>query len=147
VQTRKKTIARAVAAAVAATAFTVIAPTGTAFAIDEARSGQITQLSETANNDRGNNSNTATRITLFDQPGRSGSDAAQAVSNSQADATGCVDIPRAERASSVSARGSYTLWSGTDCTGHSLQLTGNIDDLGDERFDNAAESVRLAPRG
>jgi predicted lipoprotein with Yx(FWY)xxD motif len=101
-------------------------------------------------NDRGNGgggngggANTATSITLFDEPGRSGSGAAQGVSNSRADANGCVAIPRAGQASSISASGSYTLYAGADCTGRSVRLNGDVDDLGG--FDDTARSVRLAP--
>jgi predicted lipoprotein with Yx(FWY)xxD motif len=91
-----------------------------------------------------NGGNTATGAILFDDAGFPDSGNTQGVSNANADATGCVDVAR-PNVRSITATGTYTIWSDAGCKGKSLKLEGNVADLKRRGFDNAVRSIKLRP--
>ncbi|MFD7325047.1 hypothetical protein ACFV9D_28815 [Streptomyces sp. NPDC059875] len=57
--------------------------------------------------------------------------------------TGCQNVGRDNRASSLQASGAVKIWTEKDCKGTSKSVTGNIADLASIGFDNTISSVRF----
>ncbi len=57
---------------------------------------------------------------------------------------GCVNVGHPDQVSSIQADGVYKLWTGKDCTGKSMIVTGNQNDLSAIGFDKMVFSIRFA---
>ncbi|MEU9997837.1 hypothetical protein [Streptomyces sp. NPDC050848] len=57
--------------------------------------------------------------------------------------TGCQNVGRDNRASSLQASGTVKIWTEKDCKGTSKSVSGNIADLASIGFDNTVSSVRF----
>ncbi|MEU6984634.1 hypothetical protein ABZ946_14615 [Streptomyces sp. NPDC046324] len=57
--------------------------------------------------------------------------------------TGCQNVGRNDRASSLQASGTVKIWTEKDCKGTSKSVSGNIADLASIGFDDTISSVRL----
>jgi len=57
---------------------------------------------------------------------------------------GCVNVAHPDQVSSIQADGTYKLWTGKDCTGKSMIVTGNQNDLSAIGFDKMVASIRFA---
>jgi predicted lipoprotein with Yx(FWY)xxD motif len=57
---------------------------------------------------------------------------------------GCQNVGNPKGVSSIQASGTYKIWTGADCTGKSMIVTGNQLDLGPIGFDKAVASIRFA---
>lgn len=57
---------------------------------------------------------------------------------------GCANVTTPSLVSSIQASGTYKLWTGKDCTGKSMIVTGNQNDLAAIGFDKAVYSIRFA---
>ncbi|MEW2500833.1 hypothetical protein ACQPXB_18840 [Amycolatopsis sp. CA-161197] len=81
----------------------------------------------------------ATSATLFDDAAFSDNGASQGISGK-----GCQTLARPKVTSSLTATGTLKLWSGANCTGKSITVTGNVSNLAKLGFDNKTVSVKLA---
>ncbi|MFI5610062.1 hypothetical protein [Amycolatopsis sp. NPDC051903] len=82
---------------------------------------------------------TATSAILFDDAAFSDNGASQGVSGK-----GCQPVARPRVTSSLTATGTLKLWSGANCTGTSVTVTGNVSNLAKLGFDDKIVSVKLA---
>ncbi|MGW4488072.1 hypothetical protein ACWEOE_30025 [Amycolatopsis sp. NPDC004368] len=82
---------------------------------------------------------TATSAILFDDAAFSDNGASQGISGK-----GCQPVARPKVTSSLRTTGTLKLWSGENCTGKSVSVTGNVSNLAKFRFDNKVVSVKLA---
>ncbi|MEU4667630.1 hypothetical protein AB0F91_06605 [Amycolatopsis sp. NPDC023774] len=82
---------------------------------------------------------TATSATLFDDAAFSDNGASQGISGK-----GCQTLARPKVTSSLTTTGTLKLWSGANCTGKSIVVTGNVSNLAKLGFDNKTVSVKLA---
>lgn len=57
---------------------------------------------------------------------------------------GCQNVGNPKQVSSIQASGTYKIWTGADCTGKSMIVTGNQLDLSAIGFDKAVASIRFA---
>ena len=57
---------------------------------------------------------------------------------------GCANVTHPDQVSSIQADGTYKLWTGKDCTGKSMIVTGNQLDLSAIGFDKMVASIRFA---
>ncbi|QUQ69253.1 COG4315 family predicted lipoprotein [Kutzneria sp. CA-103260] len=57
---------------------------------------------------------------------------------------GCVNVAHPDQVSSIQADGTYKIWTGKDCTGKSMIVTGNQNDLSAIGFDKMVASIRFA---
>ncbi|MEV6903318.1 hypothetical protein [Amycolatopsis sp. NPDC051372] len=82
---------------------------------------------------------TATSAILFDDAAFSDNGASQGISGK-----GCQTLARPKVTSSLTTTGTLKLWSGANCTGKSIAVTGNVSNLAKLGFDNKTVSVKLA---
>ncbi|MEV4596621.1 hypothetical protein AB0K15_04385 [Amycolatopsis sp. NPDC049253] len=82
---------------------------------------------------------TATSAILFDDAAFSDNGASQGISGK-----GCQTLARPKVTSSLTTTGTLKLWSGANCTGKSVAVTGNVSNLAKLGFDNKTVSVKLA---
>jgi hypothetical protein len=82
----------------------------------------------------------AKTVLLFDDPFLSDTSATEGIAG-----PGCKNLRRANVTSSISAVGTYKIWSGKDCTGRSAVVNGDVRNLADINFDNDIESIFFEP--
>ena len=87
----------------------------------------------------GNANLTATSAILDSGKNLSEPNGSQAVSGH-----GCQNVTDPSNVSSIQADGTYKLWTGKDCTGKSMIVTGNQNDLSAIGFDKMVASIRFA---
>jgi predicted lipoprotein with Yx(FWY)xxD motif len=85
---------------------------------------------------------TAKSAILFDDANFSDNGASQGVAG-----PGCQAVPRPGVASSITTDGALKLWTGPNCTGKSVVITGDVADLASIGFDNVIQSVRFGDGG
>ncbi|MFC0507070.1 hypothetical protein [Micromonospora costi] len=81
----------------------------------------------------------ATSAVFFDDANFSDNGASQGVAGS-----GCQNLSRPGVASSVAAPGSLKIWTGSNCTGRSMVINGDVPDLATIGFDDVVASVRFS---
>ena len=102
-------------------------------------SGTGTGGAATTTANPGNATLTGTSAILDSGKNLSEPDGSQAVAGH-----GCQNVGHPDQVSSIQADGTYKLWTGKDCTGKSMIVTGNQNDLGPIGFDKMVASIRFA---